>query len=61
MKVTKTKFVEMQPNEMFATPESKEALRDYLMKFRGPEALIAQTCAFMMYNYLVTNYNLTKK
>jgi hypothetical protein len=61
MEVTKTKFVEMKPNEMFATPESKEALRDYLSQFSGSEAVIAQTCAFMMYNYLVTNYTLTKK
>lgn len=61
MKAPKTKFLDFEPNEMFATPESKEALGEYLSQFRGSEAVIAQTCAFMMYNYLVTNYDLTKK
>jgi hypothetical protein len=54
-------FEDMQPHGLFATPESKEAMHQYLAQFSGTEALIAQTCAMMMYNYIVTNYNLVKK
>jgi len=61
MNTPKTKFLDFEPNEMFGTPESKEELRDYLSKFTGSEAVIAQTCAFKMYNYIVANYHLTKK
>ena len=45
---------------MFATPESTKALGEYLEKFTGSEAVIAQTCAMIMYNYIVANYNLVK-
>ena len=60
-KQMKQHFEDFQTNDMFSTPESMKALRDYLEKFSGPEAVIAQTCAMLMYNYIVANYHLTKK
>ena len=57
----KQHFEDFQTNDMFSTPESMKALRNYLEKFSGPEAVIAQTCAMLMYNYIVANYNLIKK
>ena len=55
------KFEDAKPLNLFATPESKDALHQYLAQFSGSEAVIAQTCAMMMYNYIVTNYHLVKK
>jgi hypothetical protein len=57
----KQHFEDFETNDMFSTPESMKALREYLEKFNGPEAVIAQTCAMLMYNYIVANYHLTKK
>ena len=57
----KQHFEDFQTNDMFSTPESMKALHEYLAKFSGSEAVIAQTCAMLMYNYIVTNYHLTKK
>ena len=54
-------FDDMKPESMFATPESKKALQDYLLAFSGSERTIALTSAMMMYNYIVTNYNVTPK
>ena len=33
-----------------ATPDSMEELQEYLSQFSGPEAAIAQTCAWMAWN-----------
>lgn len=57
----KQHFEDFQPHDMFSTPESMKALQEYLAKFSGSEAVIAQTCAMLMYNYIVTNYNLVRK
>jgi len=57
----KQNFENMKPHGLFKTPESKKAMHDYLASFSGNEAVIATTCAMMMYNYIVTNYNLVKK
>jgi hypothetical protein len=57
----KQHFEDFKTNNMFATPESTKALGEYLEKFTGSEAVIAQTCAMIMYNYIVANYNLVKK
>ena len=56
-----TMFDDMKPESMFATPESKNALQDYLLAFSGSERTIALTSAMMMYNYIVTNYEVTPK
>lgn len=37
---------------LFATPESSEEMEDYLSKFNGNEGVVANTCAFMMYNLM---------
>ena len=55
------KYEDMKAHDLFATPSNISALHDYLGSFSGSEAVIATTCAMMMYNYLVTNYHLTKK
>ena len=41
----------------FATPESMEDMEAYLKKFSGSEAVVAHTCAFMMYNMMAEFYN----
>lgn len=38
------------PCNMFATPDSMEALQEYLSRFSGSEAMVAQTCAMMAWN-----------
>ena len=58
---TKQNFVDMKPLNLFATPNSLDELHRYLEQFNGSEAMIAQTSAMMMYNYIVTNYNLSEK
>ena len=35
---------------LFATPESMDSFQDYLGKFTGSEAVVANTCAFMAWN-----------
>ena len=47
--------------DLFATPKSIEEMQDYLAKFNGSEAVIANTCAFMMYNLMVTLINEEKE
>lgn len=42
--------VTLKPCELFATPDSIEAMTDYLEKFSGSEAVAANTCAYMMWN-----------
>jgi hypothetical protein len=42
--------VTLKPCELFATPESPQAMNDYLAKFSGSEAVAANTCAYMMWN-----------
>ena len=38
------------PCNMFATPDSVENLQEYLSRFNGSEAMVAQTCAMMAWN-----------
>tara|TARA_R110002074_G_scaffold96979_1_gene210556 strand:- start:46 stop:219 length:174 start_codon:yes stop_codon:yes gene_type:complete len=40
----------LQPCELIATPKSMEDLQEYLARFSGSEAIVAQTCAFMAWN-----------
>ena len=62
MTYTETKpKTEFKVNEMFATPDSLDAMFDYLSGFNGNEGIIALTCAMMMHNYLVANYDLIEK
>lgn len=42
---------------IYATPESMEDMQAYLKKFSGSEAVVANTCAFMMYNMMAEFYN----
>ena len=58
---TKKEKVNLQVNDMFSTPESSKALHEYLGKFHGNEGVIAITCATLMYNYLVSKYDMYQK
>ena len=42
---------------IYATPESMEDMEAYLKQFSGSEAIVANTCAFMMYNLMAEFYN----
>ena len=42
---------------IYATPESMEDMEAYLKKFSGSDAVIANTCAFMMYNMMAEFFN----
>lgn len=48
----------MKPINLFATPESMKDLEDWLVAARDP---MVTTGAMMMYNLLVSKYNLTEK
>jgi len=53
-----TNKVEMKPITFFATPDSMKDLEDWISAARDPMVTIS---AMMMYNYLVTNYDLHEK
>lgn len=40
----------LKPVDLYATPDSVEALHAYLKQFHGQEATIAWTCAMMAWN-----------
>ena len=42
--------VKLMPCGLYATPDSMEAMTDYLKNFSGSEAVAANTCAYMMWN-----------
>jgi len=49
---------ELKPVTLFATPDSLEDLQGWIA---DASDVMVTTAAMMMYNYLVTNYNFTKK
>lgn len=48
----------MEPIGFFATPDSMKDLEDWLVDARDPMVMIA---AMMMYNLLVSNYDMKAK
>lgn len=48
----------MKPINFFATPDSMKDLEDWLVAARDP---MVTTAAMMMYNLLVSNYDLEPK
>jgi len=48
----------MKPINFFATPNSMKDLEDWLAAARDP---MVTTAAMMMYNLLVSNFDLTEK
>jgi len=50
--------VQMSPINFFATPDSMKDLQSWLEDARDP---MATTAAMMMYNLLVTNYEMNEK
>ena len=42
--------VKLQPVGLFATPDSLEAMHDYIAQFSGAERVACMTCAYMMWN-----------
>lgn len=40
----------LQPIDLFATPESVESLQDYISRFSGSDAIIANTIMCMTWN-----------
>lgn len=50
--------MELKTLNLFHTPESMREVEDYLLQVREPVATVA---AMMMYNLLVSKYNLTPK
>ena len=40
----------LRPVGLFHTPESVDELQDYLAQFTGPDAMVAQTAAWMTWN-----------
>lgn len=48
----------MQPINLFATPKSMKDLEDWLVAARDP---MVTTAAMMMYNLLVSNFDMKEK
>lgn len=54
-------MMKLQKNDMFATPESLEALKDWIELHNGAELIHVATAAAMTANYILENYTLTPK
>ena len=53
-----TKENTLKPITLFATPKSMRDLQDWISAARDP---MVTTSAMMMYNLLVTNFDMTEK